>query len=132
MIYKEPGNYNLDKLRVIHLFEADFNLVVGILFGRRAMYHAKDNNLLHDGQAGRLGSECMDVTLIKVLHITTSHLTKTSLGLFESDAEACFDRIVMLMAFLASFQISWGAAQATPNVGADLVSCSTRASHWLW
>jgi hypothetical protein len=101
MIYKEPGNYNLDKLRVIHLFEADFNLVVGILFGRRAMYHAKDNNLLHDGQGGRLGSECMDVTLTKVLHITMSHLTKTSLGLFESDAEACFDRIVMLMAFLA-------------------------------
>jgi hypothetical protein len=33
MIHKEPGNYNLEKLRVIHLFEADFNLIVGILFG---------------------------------------------------------------------------------------------------
>jgi endonuclease/exonuclease/phosphatase family metal-dependent hydrolase len=101
MIYKEPGNFNLDKLRVIHLFEADFNLTVGILFGRRAMYHARDHSLLHDGQGGRLGSECMDVTLTKVLHITMAHLTKTPLGLFESDAEACFDRIVMLMAFLA-------------------------------
>jgi hypothetical protein len=101
MIYKEPGNYNLDKLRVIHLFEADFNLMVGILFGRRAMYHARDKALLHDGQGGRLGSECMDVTITKVLHITMSHLTKTPLGLFESDAEACFDRIVMLMAFLS-------------------------------
>jgi hypothetical protein len=101
MIYKEPGNYNLDKLRVIHLFEADFNLIVGILFGRRAMHHANNNNLLHDGQGGRLGSECMDVTFTKILHITMSHLTKTPLGLFESDAEACFDRIVMLMAFLA-------------------------------
>jgi hypothetical protein len=101
MIYKEPGNFNLDKLRVIHLFEADFNLTVGILFGRRAMYHARDHELLHDGQGGRLGSECMDVTLTKVLHITMAHLTKTPLGLFESDAESCFDRIVMLMAFLA-------------------------------
>jgi hypothetical protein len=77
MIYKEPGNYNLDKLRVIHLFEADFNLMVGILFGRRAMYHARDKELLHDGQGGRLGSECMDVTITKVLHITMAHLTKT-------------------------------------------------------
>jgi endonuclease/exonuclease/phosphatase family metal-dependent hydrolase len=101
MIYKEPGNFNLDKLRVIHLFEADFNLTVGILFGRRAMYHARDNDLLHDGQGGRLGSECMDVTFTKVLHITMSHLTKTPLGIFESDAEACFDRIVMLMAFMS-------------------------------
>jgi hypothetical protein len=33
MIHKEPGNYNLEKLQVIHLFEADFNLIVGILFG---------------------------------------------------------------------------------------------------
>jgi hypothetical protein len=59
--------------------------------------------VLHDGQGGRLGSsECMNVTLTMVLHITMSHLiTKTPLGLFESDAEACFDRIVMLMAFLA-------------------------------
>jgi hypothetical protein len=100
MIYKEPGNYNLDKLRVIHLFEADFNLMVGILFGRRAMYHARDKALLHDGQGGRLGSECMDVTITKVLHITMAHLTKTPLGLFESDAEACFDRLVMLFVFL--------------------------------
>jgi hypothetical protein len=57
MIYKEPGNYNLEKLRVIHLFEADFNLMVGILFGQRAMYHAKDNDLIHKGQGGRIGGE---------------------------------------------------------------------------
>ncbi len=85
MIYKEPGNFNLDKLRVIHLFEADFNLTVGILFGRRSMYHARDNDLLHDGQGGRLGSECMDVTFTKVLYTTMSHLTKTPLGIFASD-----------------------------------------------
>jgi hypothetical protein len=34
MIYKKPGCIELDKLRVIHLFEADFNLMIGILFGR--------------------------------------------------------------------------------------------------
>jgi hypothetical protein len=88
MIYKEPGNYNLDKLRVIHLLEADFNLTVGILFGRRAMYHACNNEQIHDGQGGGLGRECMDVTLTKVLHITMARLTKTPLSIFKSDAEA--------------------------------------------
>jgi hypothetical protein len=39
MIYKKPGCIELDKLRVIHVFEEDFNLMIGILFGRRAMYH---------------------------------------------------------------------------------------------
>jgi hypothetical protein len=101
MIYKEPGNFKLEKLRVIHLFEADFNITVGILFGRRAMYHAKQHKLIHENQGGRLGSDCMDVAFTKVLHFTMAHLTKTPLGLFESDAESCFDRIVMLMAFMA-------------------------------
>jgi hypothetical protein len=65
------------------------------------MHHANDKQLLHDGQGGRLRSECMDVTITKVLHITLAHLTKTSFGLFESNTESCFDRIVMLMAFMA-------------------------------
>ena len=77
MIYKEPGNFKLEKLRVIHLFEADFNITVGILFGRRAMYHAKQHKLVHENQGGRLGSECMDVAFTKVLHFTMTHLTKT-------------------------------------------------------
>ena len=101
MIYKEPGNFKLEKLRVIHLFEADFNLMVGILFGRRAMFHARDHSLIHSSQGGRLGSECMDVAFTKILHFSLAHLTKTPLGLFESDAEACFDRIVMRMAFMS-------------------------------
>jgi hypothetical protein len=44
MIYKKAGCIELDKLRVIHLFEADFNLMIAILFGRRAMYHQVDRN----------------------------------------------------------------------------------------
>ena len=37
MIEKIPGTPRLDKLRVIHLFEADLNLVFGILFSIRMM-----------------------------------------------------------------------------------------------
>jgi hypothetical protein len=44
MIYKKTGCIELEKLRVIHLFEADFNLMIGILFGHRAMHHQVDNH----------------------------------------------------------------------------------------
>jgi hypothetical protein len=37
MIYKRAGSIELDTLRVLHLFEADLNLTVGILFGRRTI-----------------------------------------------------------------------------------------------
>lgn len=55
MIYKTPGCLELEKLRVIHLFEAGFNLVIGILFDRRAMYHQQDNKTTHKGQFSQPG-----------------------------------------------------------------------------
>jgi hypothetical protein len=107
MIYKKPGVLELDKLRVIHLFEADFNLIVGLLFGRRAMHHSVDNHLLHTGQYGRPGGECQDAAFAKILHNHMAHYSKTPLGQFESDAASCFDRIVM--AFCFAVMSVWGA-----------------------
>jgi hypothetical protein len=95
MIYKKPGCIELDKLRVIHLFEADFNLMIGILFGRRAMYHQVAKKLLNQAQYGRAGDECPDASITKVLHNLTAMLTHTPMGQFESNATACFDREVM-------------------------------------
>jgi hypothetical protein len=95
MIYKKANCLELDRLRVIHLFEADFNLLVRVLFGRRAMYHQVDKKLLHPGQYGRPGGECQDAALLKVLHNHRATYTHTALGQFESDATACFDRMVM-------------------------------------
>jgi hypothetical protein len=95
MIYKKPGCVELDKLRVIHLFEADLNLMIGILFGRRAMHHQVDNHLLNPAQFGRPGGECQDSAITKVLHNLISSMTHTPMGKFESDATACFDREIM-------------------------------------
>jgi hypothetical protein len=95
MIYKKPGVIESDKLRVIHLFEADFNLLIGVYFGRRSMYHQVDRKLLHHGQFGKPGGECQDAALSKVLHNVISILTKPPMGKFESDVTACFDREVM-------------------------------------
>ena len=95
MIYKTPGCIDLKKLRVIHLFEADMNLMIGILFGRRAMHHITNNKLYHTGQYGRPDGECLDAVYAKNMAYHVAHYTKTSLGTFESDTEACFDRLVM-------------------------------------
>jgi hypothetical protein len=107
MIYKKPGVLELDKLRVIHLFEADFNLIVGLFFGRHAMHHSVDNHLLHTGQYGRPGGECQDAAFAKNLHNHMAHYSKTPLGQFESDAASCFDRIVMASCF--AVMSVWGA-----------------------
>jgi hypothetical protein len=80
IIYKKPGCIELDRLRVIHLFEADFNLFVGVLFGRQVMRHSISQNLLHTGQYSKPGCECQDAALSKVLHNLLAFFTKTPLS----------------------------------------------------
>jgi hypothetical protein len=38
MIEKDPGNPRIERLRVIHLFEADYNLSLKMLWGKRRVY----------------------------------------------------------------------------------------------
>jgi hypothetical protein len=96
MIYKKTGVIELNKLCVIHLFEADFNLLVGVFFGCRAMHHQTDHQLIHPGQFGRRGGECQDAAFDKVLTTNlVSTFSQTSMGQFESDATTCFNREVM-------------------------------------
>jgi hypothetical protein len=47
MLYKKPGVYLINRLRVIHLFEADYNFVIGLIFGRRVLYSGVENQTLH-------------------------------------------------------------------------------------
>jgi hypothetical protein len=59
MIYKKVGLLELDKLLVSHLFEADFNLLVGSIFGRRTVHNAVNSQKLHPCQFGRQGGKFM-------------------------------------------------------------------------
>ena len=47
MIYKKPGNIELEFLCIINLFEEDFNLLIGIVFVRRAMSYQSKNKIIN-------------------------------------------------------------------------------------
>ena len=95
MTCKKPGVHLIEKLRVIHLFEADYNFIIGTVFGRRAMYSGVDNHTLHQSQWAKPGRQCSDVVIMRELTLGMSKMTKTPLAGFENDASACYDRIVM-------------------------------------
>ena len=103
MFYKKAGVLELNELRVLHLFEADFNLLVGLIFGRWTVHNAVNTARIHPSQFGKKGGECMDAAVAKVLHNTIATLTKTPISQFESDATACFDRISMTFAMMCFF-----------------------------
>jgi hypothetical protein len=85
----------MKKLRVIHLFEADYNFIIGTIFGRHTMYSGVDNNTLRSSQWAQPGRRCSDVVVMRELTLAVSKLSKTPFARFENDASACFNRIIM-------------------------------------
>jgi hypothetical protein len=95
MIEKVPGKPLLNKLRVIHLFEADFNLCLRILWGMRLMRQAERRKALGEQQFGsRKGKSSEEVVLYKALTYELWNLTRTDGGTFDNDAKACYDRVI--------------------------------------
>ena len=101
MIEKKPGLFLLEKLRTIHLFEADYNWLLGLIFGRRMVYNAESQNHLFESQWGaRPGRSTEQPDLHKMLSYEISRLTRTPIGTLDNDAKACYDRIVMVLALM--------------------------------
>jgi hypothetical protein len=94
MLFKDPDNVRLHRTRVIHIYEADFNLFLGIKW-RSAMHQAEDLRLLNEGQFGsRPYRNATEPVFIEELQLEISRATRKPLVLTNYDAMACYDRII--------------------------------------
>jgi hypothetical protein len=60
------GNHHMYKLCVIHIFEADYNLMLKVMWSRKAIWKLHNLILLNEGQAGsRPGNRAIDVAIQK-------------------------------------------------------------------
>jgi hypothetical protein len=100
MIQKEPGNTKIHRLRVIHIYEADFNGLLGVKW-RELMHDASTENTLHSGQHGaRPGHEAQTPVFIEELKNDICYASRKSLINFDNDATSCYDRIIPALASL--------------------------------
>jgi len=100
MIEKTMGDFNVEKLRIILLFEADFN-ANNKWIGRAVMYQAEQNKLLAEEQYGSRKfksaiHQCLNKCLLYDLICFKRQLT----ALCSNDAKSCYDRITLLAAAL--------------------------------
>jgi hypothetical protein len=102
LIEKDEGLPYLTRLRVIHLFEADYNLFLKIVFGRRMVANAEKAEVLNDQQHGsrprRMTTDALFLSrlskdLIRQLKANSAHM--------DNDATGCYDRIVTSLGMLA-------------------------------
>jgi hypothetical protein len=85
MIFKDVGNYRIHRLRVIHIYEADFNLLLAVKW--KELLNLTDRaGLINKGQfGGRPGHEATSLALLEELRIDISYLTRRTLITFDND-----------------------------------------------
>jgi exonuclease III len=102
VLFKDIDNVKLHRTRIIHIYEADFNLMLGLKW-RMAMYQAEALKLLNDGQYGsRPGRNAIDPVMLEELQFEVSRLSRRMLIQTNYDATACYDRIIPNLAMLVS------------------------------
>jgi Reverse transcriptase (RNA-dependent DNA polymerase) len=103
MIEKDAGCPRLNRLRIIHLFEADFNFVLKLLWGHRLVRRAHDLKLINSGQYGSVpGKTAIELVMLNQLSNDICRTNKYNIIRFDNDASACYDRILVPLGMLAA------------------------------
>lgn len=89
ILFKEPGNVKIHRTRVIHIYEADYNLVLGLKW-RVALYQAEALKQLNEGQYGsRPRRNAIDPVMIEELQFEISRATRKTIIQTNYDAASC-------------------------------------------
>ena len=103
LIEKDPGKPRINRLRIIHLFEADLNFFLKLQWGHRLVRRAIDLNLLHEGQHGSIPRrKALDPIMLTQLTTDLSRVLKHDFARFDNDASSCYDRIIVALGMLAA------------------------------
>lgn len=100
MILKEPNNFKIHRLRIIHLYEADCNLLLGSNITNSCnLRYAKENILAgqHDGISGH---DATTLTLMEEIVNDISRCSWTPMASFDNNASSCYDQIIVSLASL--------------------------------
>jgi hypothetical protein len=113
ILEKIPGRPIIEKLRIIMLYEADFNFVLKLIWGKRLVRHAESNLALSsDNHGSRPGRKCTDALLEKLLIYENARLTRPSLIAVDNDAKSCYYRIIKSLAMTACMAVGLPLAAA--------------------
>jgi hypothetical protein len=94
VIEKIPGYPLISKLRVIHLFEADWNIILKYFTGRTILRQAvREKTVCEEQAGGRPGRRSIDEAVQTILTYETCILQHQTGGITYNDAKSCYDRI---------------------------------------
>jgi hypothetical protein len=102
LIEKDLGQPKIHRLRVIHLYENDYNLFLALKW-RALTYANETSKTFNSGQYGaRPGMTAYDPVYIKNLQNEIAGVSRPPYVKFSNDAAACYVRMIPNLANLAS------------------------------
>ena len=101
MILKKSGLFDIERLRTLCLFQADFNHNNKFL-GSQLMKHSVSNDMIAHEQFSITGKKSISHALNKTLLFDNTRYQKGCLALTSCDLKSCYDRIAHTPAKLAA------------------------------
>ena len=93
MLLKEPNNPRIHRLRVIHLYEADFNLLLGVKW-RNIIHHSLQHETINQSQYGGLpGRDSLVPVFIEEMQNEIARASRKPYIKQDFDATSCYARI---------------------------------------
>jgi hypothetical protein len=103
MLEKDYGIPKIHRLRIMHLDEANLNLLMGIYFVRTLVRYIESTNSFNDGCYGnRAGLSAHEPVFVEELQNIIGYLSQTNRLDQDNNATACYDRIPPNLANLVS------------------------------
>ena len=94
MIPKDVGNVKIHRLRVIHIYEADLNLLMAVKW-RDLLRSVDAKSWINDNQFGaRPGCEASALALYEELRNDIAFSTRRTMASVDNDADSCYDRMI--------------------------------------
>ena len=100
MYPKKPGMSTLDKIRIIQIYEADYNYILRTIWGRRLVWNAQKHNAYMPAQQAQPGNLCLGAALNKVLSYDLIRQIKEVATSFDNDCKGAYDNLVPPQAML--------------------------------
>jgi hypothetical protein len=95
LIEKTPGLPLLNKLRVIHIYEADWSLIQRFYVAYKlTSIAAKEETTTPEQAGGRPGRSSIELAINRVVTYEIIRLQRLSGAVMYNDAKACYDRLL--------------------------------------
>jgi hypothetical protein len=101
-IFKKPGNFKSESLRLVHGIEATENqtLKIGVAWQIKRLVREHED-IFYEFQFGRPNQTCPSTIILKQLTIDSFVLTKNHGIIIDKDATGAFDRVINGIALIA-------------------------------